>query len=144
VNGENTVFEAPGDVKIEGREAATEYAMSWLRAFPDARLTVHNEIAAGDWVVLECMFEGTQEDTLPSPNGDIPATHKRVNGRCVQVFKVEGDVITDTRVYFDQVQIMTQRGLMPEPTTALARWTGERGDPLRSPSCSLSANPELV
>jgi hypothetical protein len=28
VNGENTVFEAPGDVKIEGREAATEYAMS--------------------------------------------------------------------------------------------------------------------
>lgn len=118
VNGENGVFEAPGDVKVEGREAATEYAMAWLRAFPDARLSVHNEVAAGDWVVQECTFEGTQEDTLSSPNGDIPATHKRVNGRCVQIFKVEGDVITDTRLYFDQVQVMTQLGLMPEPATA--------------------------
>ncbi len=60
VNGENGVFEAPGDVKVEGREAATEYAMAWLRAFPDARLSVHNEVAAGDWVVQECTFEGTQ------------------------------------------------------------------------------------
>ncbi len=118
LNGENTVFEAPGDVRIEGREAATEYPMAWVHAFPDARLSVHNEIVAGDWVVQECMFEGTHEDTLLSPNGDIPATHKRLNGRCVQIFKVEGDVITDTRLYFDQVQIMTQLGLMPEPATA--------------------------
>lgn len=42
LNGENAVFEAPGDVRVEGREAATEYAMAWLRAFPDARITVHN------------------------------------------------------------------------------------------------------
>jgi hypothetical protein len=41
-----------------------------------------------------------------------------VNGRCVQILKVEGDVITDTRLYFDQVQVMTQLGLMPEPATA--------------------------
>ena len=44
LNGENTVFEAPGDVRIQGRDAATEYAMAWLRAFPDAKLTVHNEL----------------------------------------------------------------------------------------------------
>src|SRR2546428_11722002 len=34
LNAENTRFEAPGDVKIEGGEAATQYAMAWLRAFP--------------------------------------------------------------------------------------------------------------
>jgi predicted ester cyclase len=118
LNGENGVFEAPGDVKLEGREATTGYAMGWLHAFPDARLTVHNEIASGNWLVQECTFEGMHEDTLSSPNGDIPATHKRVNGRCVQVLEVEGDVITDTRLYFDQVQIMTQLGLMPEPAIA--------------------------
>jgi steroid delta-isomerase-like uncharacterized protein len=120
LNAENVVFEGPGEVRVKGRDAATEYAMSWLRAFPDGRLVVHNEFADGDWVVQECTFEGTHEDTLSSPNGDIPATHKRLSGRCVQIFKVEGDAVVDTRLYFDQVQVMTQLGLMPEPAAATA------------------------
>ena len=118
LNGENTVFEAPGDVKIEGRDAATEYAMSWLRAFPDARITVHNEVVAGDWVVQEFTFTGTHEDTLMSPAGEIAATQKTLNGRAVQIFRIEGETVADTRLYFDQVQVMTQLGLMPEAATA--------------------------
>jgi steroid delta-isomerase-like uncharacterized protein len=118
LNGDNVVFEAPGEVHIEGRDAATEYAMSWLRAFPDARIVVTNELADGDWVVQEFMFQGTHEGTLLSPAGEIPATHNRLNGRGVQIFKVDGDVVTDTRLYFDQVDVMTQLGLMPEPAAA--------------------------
>jgi predicted ester cyclase len=118
LNAENAVIEAPGDVHIEGRDPTTEYAMVWNRAFPDARITVHNELVDGDWVTQEFTFEGTHEDTLASPAGDIPATHKRLKGRGVQIFRVEGDVVTDTRLYFDQVQVMTQLGLMPEPATA--------------------------
>jgi steroid delta-isomerase-like uncharacterized protein len=118
LNGESTVFEAPGDVKIQGRDAATEYAMAWVRAFPDAKLTVHNELVDGDWVTQEFTFSGTHEGTLSSPNGDIPATHKKLNGRGVQIFRVEGDTVAETRLYFDQVQVMTQLGLMPEPATA--------------------------
>jgi steroid delta-isomerase-like uncharacterized protein len=118
LNAENTKFEAPGDVKIEGGEAATQYAMAWIRGFPDARITVHNELSSGDWVAQEITFEGTHEDTLSGPGGDIPATHKRLIGRAVQIFNVEGDAITDTRLYYDQVQVMTQLGLMPEPATA--------------------------
>jgi steroid delta-isomerase-like uncharacterized protein len=118
LNGDDTVFEAPGDVKIEGRDAATDYAMAWLRAFPDARITVHNEVAEGDWVIQEFTFTGTHEDTLMSPAGEIPATHKTLTGRAVQIFRVEGETIADTRLYFDQVQVMTQLGLMPEPATA--------------------------
>jgi steroid delta-isomerase-like uncharacterized protein len=118
LNGENVVFEAPGEIRLEGRDAATEYAMAWLRAFPDARLTVTNELADGDWVAQEFMFEGTHEDTLSSPSGEIPATHKRLDGRGVQIFKVEGEFVTETRLYFDQVEVMTQLGLMPEPASA--------------------------
>jgi predicted ester cyclase len=118
LNGENTILEAPGDVRVEGREPATQYAMAWLRAFPDATITVTNEVASGDWVAQEFIFEGTHEDTLSGPGGDIPATHRHLRGRGVQVFRVEGDAVTDTRLYFDQVQIMTQLGLMPEPATA--------------------------
>lgn len=118
LNGENTVFEAPGEIKLQGRDASTEYAMAWLRAFPDARIDVHNELAAGDWVVQEFTFTGTHEDTLSSPNGDIPATHKKLTGRGVQIFRVDGETVADTRLYFDQVEVMTQLGLMPEPATA--------------------------
>ena len=118
LNAENTVFEAPGDVRVEGRDAAADYAMAWVRAFPDARITVHNELASDDWVVQEFTFEGTHGDTLLSPAGEIPATHKRLTGRAVQIFRVEGETIADTRLYFDQVQVMTQLGLMPEPAPA--------------------------
>jgi steroid delta-isomerase-like uncharacterized protein len=118
LNADNTKFEAPGDVMLEGGEAATQYAMEWGRAFPDAQITVHNQLESGDWAVQEITFEGTHGDTLHGPAGDIPATHKRLVGRAVQIFKVEGDVITDTRLYFDQVQVLTQLGLMPEPATA--------------------------
>jgi predicted ester cyclase len=118
LNAENSVVEAPGDVRVEGREATTQYAMAWLNAFPDARLNVKNEFASGDWVVQEFTFEGTHEGTLSGPAGEIPATHRRLNGRGVQIFRVEGDEVVDTRLYFDQVQIMTQLGLMPEPARA--------------------------
>jgi len=118
LNAENAVFEAPGDVHVEGREATTQYAMAWLNAFPDARLNVKNEFASGDWVVQEFTFEGTHDGTLSGPAGEIPATHRRLNGRGVQIFRVEGDAVVDTRLYFDQVQVLTQLGLMQEPAEA--------------------------
>ena len=118
LNGDNAVIEAPGDVRLQGRDAATEYAMGWLRAFPDGRINVKNEFSDGEWVVQEFVFEGTHEDTLSSPSGDLPATHKRLNGRGVQVFRVEGETVTETRLYFDQIEVLTQLGVMPQPATA--------------------------
>ena len=118
LNAENGVLEAPGDVRVEGREAATQYAMAWLNAFPDARLTVSNELVAGDWVTQEFTFEGTHEAPLSGPAGEVPATNRRLTGRGVQIFRVENDTVVDTRLYFDQVQILTQLGLMPEPAPA--------------------------
>ena len=117
---ENTAFEAPGDVRLQGREDATQYAMAWLRAFPDARITVHNQVAAGDWIVQEFTFAGTHDETLSGPAGDIPATHRRLEGRGVQVLCSQGGEIVDARLYFDQVQVLTQLGLMPEAAAATA------------------------
>lgn len=117
---EDVVFEAPGEVHLEGRDAAVEYAMSWLRAFPDGRITVNNEVVAGDWVVQEFTFSGTHDDTLVGAEGEIPATHRRLSGRGVEVIQVrDGKVVAD-RLYFDQVQVLTQLGLMPEPAQATA------------------------
>lgn len=118
LNADGAKFEAPGDIELEGGDAATQYAMGWTHAFPDAKLTVHNEIAAGDWVAQEFTFEGTHEDTLMSPGGEIPATHKHLRGRGVQILKIEDGAIAETRLYFDQVQVLTQLGLMPDAVAA--------------------------
>jgi len=118
LNAENAILEAPGDIHLEGREAAAQYAIEWIHGFPDARLTVHNELVTGDWVVQELTFDGTHTAAMQSPMGEIPATNRSLKGRAVQIFKVEGDAVVDTRLYFDQVQVMTQLGLMPEPATA--------------------------
>ena len=119
-NADDVVFEAPGEVRLEGNDASTGYAMAWLNAFPDARLKVSSTFVDGDTVVQEFTFEGTHEGTLSGPAGDIPATNRRLTGRGVQILRVDNGKVADARLYYDQVQVMTQLGLMPEPATATA------------------------
>ena len=114
----NIVYEAPGGYRAEGADAATDYAMGWLRAFPDAKVSIGNRVASGDWVVDEFTFTGTHTGTLSGPGGDIPATGRQLTGHGTQLMRIEGDKVADFRLYFDQVEILTQLGLMPEPATA--------------------------
>ena len=120
LNGDDVVFEAPGEVRLEGNEASTGYAMGWLNAFPDAQLRVASTFVDGDTVVQEFTFEGTHEGTLSGPAGDIPATNRRLTGRGVQILRVDSGKVADARLYYDQVQVLMQLGLMPEPATATA------------------------
>jgi predicted ester cyclase len=113
LNAEDGVIEAPGDIRVQGRDAVTDYAMGWLNAFSDARINVHMEVVEGDWVVQRFTFEGTHDGVLASPAGEIPPTQRRLTGRAVQLVRVVGNTVAETHLYFDQVQVMTQLGLMP-------------------------------
>jgi predicted ester cyclase len=117
-NAPNISYEAPGGVRLEGRDAATGYAMSWLNGFPDAKMTLQNEIACGDYVVQECTFEGTHTGPLEGAGGTIPATGRKVVGKSVQVTRWQNGLATESRLYFDQVEVLTQLGQLPEPATA--------------------------
>jgi len=119
-NADDIVLEAPGEVRLEGNEGSTGYAMAWLNAFPDAQLRIASTFVDGDTVVQEFTFVGTHEITLSGPTGDIPATNRRLSGRGVQMLRVEDGKVAEARLYYDQVQVMTQLGLMPEPATATA------------------------
>jgi steroid delta-isomerase-like uncharacterized protein len=115
---DDAVLEAPDRARLEGGDQAAAYTMVWLRAFPDARQTIVNELAAGDWVVQEFTMEGTHTGTLEAPEGDIPPTNRKGSARGVQIQRIADGKIAEERVYFDQVEILTQLGLMPEPATA--------------------------
>lgn len=109
---------APPDVVLEGEPAVTGYAMAWLNAFPDAVITVHHQTVGGSTVVQEFTFEGTHRASLFSPSGEIPATNQPLLGRGAQAVDVDGGQIVEVRLYFDQVQVLTQLGLMPDGSTA--------------------------
>ena len=109
----DSTLTAPGGATMHGAQASSGYAVAWLNAFPDARLVIRNEIIAGDTIVQELTFKGTHTATLRAPTGDIPATNRPLSARAAQIFKVRDGLIADTQLYFDQVDVLTQLGLMP-------------------------------
>jgi steroid delta-isomerase-like uncharacterized protein len=117
---DNVVFEAPGDVRVEGPDAATEYAMSFVRAFPDVQLTVKNLIESDGWVAFEAEFEGTHQAPLEGPGGAIPATNRRITGKAAEILRIENGKVTEERLYFDQLDFLTQLGVIEQPQEASA------------------------
>ena len=117
LHAEDIKFNAPGGFKATNAKDATAYAMTWLKAFPDGKMKVRSEITSGPWVVQEIVMEGTHTAPLDSPTGAIPPTHKKVVGYGVQILRVEDAKIAEARIYFDQLDQLSQLGLLPMPAT---------------------------
>jgi steroid delta-isomerase-like uncharacterized protein len=117
LHADDIKFNAPGGFKATSGKDATAYAATWLKAFPDGKMKVRSEITSGPWVVQEVVMEGTHTAPLEGPNGPIPATHKKVVSYGVQLLRVENGKIAETRIYFDQLDQMSQLGLIPAPAT---------------------------
>jgi predicted ester cyclase len=116
LHADDIKLNAPGGFKATNAKDATAYATTWLKAFPDGKMKVRSEITSGPWVVQEILMEGTHTAPLESPTGTIAPTYKKVVGYGVQLLRVENGKIAEARIYFDQLDQMTQLGLMPAPT----------------------------
>jgi ketosteroid isomerase-like protein len=107
---------APGGVELRGPDGAKQFFAIWAEATPDSEITITHEHVCGSVVVQEGVFSGTHTGDLMAPNGQvIPATGRSLSAPYADIFEVEGDRITSERLYFDQVELLTQLGLMPEP-----------------------------
>ena len=112
-------FPSPtGRSEARGREASKAYNQSWFSAFPDAKTTVINEVIGEQSIVQEGTFTGTNTGAWKSEAADMPATGKTVKGDYCLVATVKDGLIVASHLYFDQVQLMTQLGLMPVPAGA--------------------------
>jgi predicted ester cyclase len=112
------VATAPGGVKVNGPQAVKEYQQTFITAFPDARIDAKKIIVQGRTVVVEGVFNGTNNGTLKTPMGDIPATGKKVSGEFLQVFEIDRGLVKRNHLMFDQVDLMTQLGMAPAPPQA--------------------------
>lgn len=113
-------LKAPGGVSGKGRDLRETFYSMWTDGFPDNRIKPVVIAEDGENGVLEAVFEGTHTGTLNAPSGPIPATRKRVSVPFVSTTKVRNAKFTSLHLYFDQVELLTQLGLMPATTAAKA------------------------
>lgn len=117
---ENVEWEAPGGGRISGLEdLKVKYFDALLEAAPDRASVVDSLFAEGDLVAETGRYTGTHTGTWRGPNGvEIPATGKSFDFPFTAIFRVENDKIISIRLYYDQVDVLTQLGLMPVPARA--------------------------
>ena len=66
-------------------------------------------------IVQEITMEGVHAGPFETPMGTVQPTHKKFVGYGIQCFKVEDGKITEARLYYDQLDMMSQLGLIPAP-----------------------------
>jgi ketosteroid isomerase-like protein len=114
----DAVVETPDQGTVSGCQAAADYLLEFMVAFPDASYEPAHEYEAGNTAIDEGFFVGTNTGPLKTPEGEIPATGKAVRMRACDVATVENGMVTSHRFYFDQMELMSQLGLVPEEEAA--------------------------
>jgi ketosteroid isomerase-like protein len=115
---DDVVFQAPGGIRGEGKQACVEFYGSWMNAFPDAHVDVHDVHFVDDVAVEEGTFSGTQRGALHGPAGDIPPTGRTVSVDYIQVLRFRDGNHASFNLMFDQLAMLEQLGLIPEPAAA--------------------------
>jgi ketosteroid isomerase-like protein len=112
---EDAVAETPDQGKIKGRNAIVEYFRLLSTVFPDNGYEYVQKHESGNVAIDEGYFTGTQSGPLPTPSGEtVPPTGKQVRVRACDLATVEGGLITAHHLYFDQLELLGQLGLLPD------------------------------
>ncbi|WP_104044778.1 ester cyclase [Arthrobacter sp. ZGTC412] len=105
----------PDKGELRGRDAITSYLFDFWESMPDVRYEHAARHEAGSVAVDEGFVVGTNTGPLRMPTGGtMPATGKQLRIRSCDIATVEGGEITSHRFYFDQVEFLSQLGLMRE------------------------------
>jgi ketosteroid isomerase-like protein len=81
-------------------------------AFPDMHRELYKFYVAGDVVVVELALQGTHQGPLHFPTGNIPATGKRMDAPCCDVFRLKEGKIQVFDCYPSGTVILTQLGVL--------------------------------
>ena len=104
-------LQAPGGMRLAGREAADAIWSTWNEAFPDNRLeiiAIHADDRGG---AHEGRFAGTHTGTLRGPAGEVAATGRTADALFSGIYEFEDGKITSFHLYFDQAELFTQLGI---------------------------------
>ena len=94
-----------------GREGLKFALNSMFTGFPDMHWTVNEQIAEGEKVVTRFTWTGTHQGEFMG----IPPTSKQVEVWGVVIDVVSNNLFSESRIIMDNVGLLQQLGVMPEP-----------------------------
>ena len=120
---DNIVMSSPDlPEPAKGREAVQDRLQAWGEALPDLSWTRLRGFGQDDWVCVELLITGTHKGPLrhgfdrrllgPKSDGVVPPTGNRIELRGCVVYKVEGGEISESHIYYDQLEFLKQLGLV--------------------------------
>jgi predicted ester cyclase len=102
------------DGLFNGRSVIRERLTHELAAFDDIEWGLVSYVEQGDAFADEWSFAGTHAGPLLLPDGaELPATGKRVQLRGMELVRMRGDKIVVDNLYYDNLSIAAQLGLIP-------------------------------
>jgi ketosteroid isomerase-like protein len=84
----------------------------YAKAFHDMHRELYKFYAAGDIVVVQLALQGTHTGSLEMPFGTIPATGKRMDAPCCDVFQLKDGKIQRFDCYPSGTVILSQLGVL--------------------------------
>jgi steroid delta-isomerase-like uncharacterized protein len=104
---------------FEGRSAIRERLARDLIACPDIAWTVLSFVEQGDTFADEWSFVATHTGPFELPDGgELPPTGRRVELRGMELVEVRDGKIVVDNLYYDNMAVMAQLGLVREGATA--------------------------
>ena len=94
-----------------GPEADKHVVNLYHGAFPDAQITIEDQIAEGDRVVTRWTGRGTHQGELLG----VPPSGNRVEIGGMTINRISGGKIAETWTNYDALGMMQQIGAVPEP-----------------------------
>jgi steroid delta-isomerase-like uncharacterized protein len=99
------------DQDIQGVEDFKQYLTTYINAFPDANVTVEDEIAEGEKVVNRFTIRGTHQGEIEDLG---PPTGRQIEQKGITISRIEGGKIVEEWQSYDNLSMMQQLGLAPE------------------------------
>jgi steroid delta-isomerase-like uncharacterized protein len=106
---------AQGRTFTTPQEFRGDFLPGWIEAASNIRITNPRYLDAGQTVVCTFTVEGTHD----GPLGPFPATGREFTLPLCEMWHFDaGGQVVGGDLYYDQVSLLTQLGLLPQPSTA--------------------------
>ncbi|MBK5308205.1 MAG: nuclear transport factor 2 family protein [Frankiaceae bacterium] len=116
---EDAVADTPDEGRLVGRDAVADYLAGFARAFPTIEWEPISQLEVGDTAIDEGYIIGTNTGPIATPEGDLPATGRTIRLRECDLLTVRDGLAVSHRFHYDQIDMLTQLGLMGSDTIVL-------------------------
>lgn len=100
--------------RVEGADAYLALCEGWRKALPDVRGTVRRAVEGDGVVAQEVTWTGTHDGPLPTPTGDIEATHRPVSVDATLWVEIRDGAVSEVHHHLDVMALMAQIGVTPD------------------------------